>query len=1045
MNGRSFSVKELIALGASAITIGLIAILVVLDTDISRAERRLLTQAKTIHAAVSHRLDSLQAVLLVLVELQHAGDMLKHAQFTAFAQELLTTYPHIRSILFLNKTSQAASPTARPFYLPINLIESLEPLPEHLLGYDAASHPVLKQAIEDAVASGAVIASPPIRLRRDRDSILVLKSTYRGPQAAQSSSDRQALFSGMIALELEAEHLLHGLLTGDADLGISIRIIDQQDSAGSFYQRPADKQTVTDTFPWFPRFSYQQPLDIYGQTLSLTISQQPGLDIIQGWSLSTALFLSVLLMLSLVWIYRNTLERQQAKEALRLAATTFETHEGIVITDSKGKILRVNRAFTRITGYMAEEIIGENARRLQSGRQDAAFYRHLWDTVLATGYWQGEIWNRRKNGEIYPEWLSITAVKDDYKVTSHYVGAFIDLSELKRQQQIIERTAQEEQALGTLLRLSHQLLDMETFLQQALEALLTSVAWLGILPKGAILLNAGDGQGEVLQLTATHGLPPDLRKACRRVPFGKCLCGRAAATRSVHFTAHVDHQHEIRYDGMVDHGHYNVPILSGETVLGVLVIYLPPEHPCEEQEKAFLCRVADVLGMGISRRQVEAKIKHQAYHDVLTDLPNRSLLLDRMEQALANAKRHRHLGALLFLDLDHFKNINDSLGHLVGDELLREVAGRLRAGLREADTVARLGGDEFVVLSSEVYDKRDMAVAHAQSVAKKLLTLLATPFPIQGDELHVTASIGIVLFPQDHKHAADILKHADTAMYQAKRIGRNNYRFFSPVMQHAAEKRLSLQNELRQALRRNELHLYFQPQVNADGEINGAETLLRWAHPQRGITSPTEFIPAAEETDLILSIGEWVLRNACARIVTWGKAGISVKEQHLAINVSPRQFHQTDFVDQIKRICIETGCDPSLLELELTEGVLLADVEDAIKKMQALKALGIRFSIDDFGTGYSSLAYLKRLPLDKLKIDRSFVRDIVTDPNDAAIADTIIAIAHHLELEVIAEGVESIEQFDFLRARSCTGYQGYYFSRPLTLDDYLRRLSTDRP
>jgi diguanylate cyclase (GGDEF)-like protein/PAS domain S-box-containing protein len=440
------------------------------------------------------------------------------------------------------------------------------------------------------------------------------------------------------------------------------------------------------------------------------------------------------------------------------------------------------------------------------------------------------------------------------------------------------------------------------------------------------------------------------------------------------------------------------------------------------------------------RKRAEELIEHQATYDALTELPNRRLLLDRLTQALARCRRHGHKGALLFLDLDQFKHINDSLGHPVGDELLKETSKRMTKGLREEDTAARMGGDEFVVLLSEIGDDAEKTAQQSREVAEKLRNQISVPCIIRNNELHITASIGIATFPMGAEDANDVMRHADTAMYRAKEAGRNTIRFFLPSMQHAAEQRLRLQNELRLALTRNEWELHFQPQVDASGTTVGAEALLRWRHPERGLIAPAEFIPVAEETGQILLIGEWVLERSLSRLKTWTNDIANSTLSRLAINVSPRQFHQTDFLLRIESILSETGADPGRLTLELTEGVIIDNLDDTIRKMDALKRLGMRLSIDDFGIGYSSLAYLKQLPLDEVKIDRSFVSDVTTDPSDANLVKTIITMADHLGLDVVAEGVETEEQLRFLLEQGCGLFQGYYFNRPQSAEDFEKLL-----
>jgi diguanylate cyclase (GGDEF)-like protein/PAS domain S-box-containing protein len=554
-------------------------------------------------------------------------------------------------------------------------------------------------------------------------------------------------------------------------------------------------------------------------------------------------------------------QRKRSEANLRVAATAFESQEGMIITDADQRILRINRACSEITGYSPEEAVGQTPRMFSSGKHDAAFYREMWASIQGSGAWKGELWNRRKNGEVYPEWFSISAVKgDDGKVTN-YVASFIDISQ---------------------------------------------------------------------------------------------------------------------------------------------------------------------------RKSAEDEIKHLAFYDPLTGLPNRRLLLDRLRHALAASARNETVGALLFIDLDNFKTLNDTLGHDKGDLLLESVSRRLIASVREHDTVARLGGDEFVVMLENLSEDPKDAAGEAGLVGEKILLAIDEPHHLAGLTHHSTASIGIALFAQQTDTVDELLRRADLAMYQAKAAGRNTLRFFDPEMQASVTARATLDNELRIAVDAGQFLLHYQAQVADDGRLTGAEVLIRWQHPERGMTFPGSFIPEAEETGLILPIGNWVLQTACTQLAIWAKQP-KMAQLTLAVNVSALQFRHADFVQQVLAALEHTGANPKKLKLELTESLLVNDVEDIIAKMSALKARGVCFSLDDFGTGYSSLSYLKRLPLDQLKIDQSFVRDILIDPNDAVIAKTIIALADSLGLTVIAEGVETEAQRDFLARQGCLAYQGYLFSHPLAL------------
>ncbi|MGB0468479.1 MAG: putative bifunctional diguanylate cyclase/phosphodiesterase [Pontibacterium sp.] len=451
----------------------------------------------------------------------------------------------------------------------------------------------------------------------------------------------------------------------------------------------------------------------------------------------------------------------------------------------------------------------------------------------------------------------------------------------------------------------------------------------------------------------------------------------------------------------------------------------------------------------IEKRNKEIKQKNQeveqhAFFDALTELPNRRLLMLQLEKEVERSKRNESTGALMYLDLDHFKIINDSLGHSTGDDLLVNVSQRLKKLLRSVDMPARVGGDEFVIILPELDQTVAVAANNALLVAESIRSSISQPYEIDGRTLHTSPSIGITLFNSDNCNTSDIIKQADLAMYQAKDDGRNLVQFFADDMQLLAVQRLQIEEDLRFALETDleQLEIYFQPQVDHAGGIQGAEVLLRWHHPQKGNISPATFVPVAETTGLIHPLGKWVLSEACKQLAVWQAQGIKLQ---LAVNVSPNEFLHADFVASTLAIINSSGIDPSWLELEITEGVLLRNIDEVVRVMVKLKRYGIQFAVDDFGTGYSSLQYLKTLPLSKLKIDQSFVRDITTDPNDAAIVITIIAMTKHLGLEVIAEGVETEEERNFLYNNGCDLFQGYFFSKPLTLNAFEAQLKTKHP
>ena len=477
------------------------------------------------------------------------------------------------------------------------------------------------------------------------------------------------------------------------------------------------------------------------------------------------------------------------------------------------------------------------------------------------------------------------------------------------------------------------------------------------------------------------------------------------------------------------------PIKTGAELHGVMEFFIRESRRSDPVLLAMAGSIGSQIGQFIARKGAEDEIRQLAFYDPLTGLPNRRLLTDRLQHALAAVIRSKRHGGLLFIDLDNFKTINDTLGHGKGDLLLQQVAERLSGCVRVGDTVARQGGDEFVIMLMDLSDVGCEAAMQTELIGEKILAALNRPYQFAGHVYHTSASIGATLFDGQLESPDELLKRADLAMYRAKAAGRNTLRFFEADMQAAVTRRAGLETDLRAGLAEQQFLLYYQAQIDASGRVGGAEALLRWRHPVRGFTSPAEFIPAAEESGLILPLGRWVLETACRQLAAWSGRPATA-HLTLAVNVSARQFRQPDFIGQVVELLERSGADPHKLKLELTESMLLDDVEQTIVKMSALKALGVGFSLDDFGTGYSSLSYLKRLPLDQLKIDQSFVRDVLSDPNDAAIVCTIVALAQSLGLAVIAEGVETEQQRDFLARNGCKAWQGYLFSRPVPLAQF---------
>ena len=572
-------------------------------------------------------------------------------------------------------------------------------------------------------------------------------------------------------------------------------------------------------------------------------------------SQSIAIFDHLEQFLYSVHLMEDITELSQQQDRLRLSAKVFEsTTEGIVITDKDGTILAVNPAFCTITGYTEQEALGQNPRILKSDRHHQSYYQEMWKSLETVGKWQGEIWNKRKDGNTYPELLTISSILNDTGETTHYVAVFMDIT-----------------AINEMVK----------------------------------------------------------------------------------------------------------------------------------------------------------QLDHLAHHHPLTHLPNRRLLQTRLNHSIQRAVTEQHQGTAIYIDLDNFKNINDSLGHTAGDEVLKEVATRLKQHTRDVDTIAHLGGDEFVLVLDQVRSVHNVVVR-----CEEVLQRLNSPYNVDNYELFVSASLGITIFPDDGTNADEVLKNADTAMFKAKEKGKNSYHIYSPELTDAAFERVVLESHLRHAIEKNELILHYQPQVTLPaGEVIACEALVRWQHPELGLIAPDRFIPLSEETGLIVPIGEWVLRTACQQWVNWHKQGLNLRR--IAVNLSGRQIQQKELPTMVQRILEETGCPAQALELEITESFLMQHPKQSIAVLQKIKELGIELSIDDFGTGHSSLNYLKRFPVNRLKIDRSFVADIPENEEDNALVKAIIAIGKSLKLNVIAEGIETLEQSNFLTENGCNEGQGYLYSRPV--------------
>ncbi|MCH8346206.1 MAG: PAS domain S-box protein, partial [Chloroflexi bacterium] len=671
-------------------------------------------------------------------------------------------------------------------------------------------------------------------------------------------------------------------------------------------------------------------------------------------------------------------ERKRAEDALRkLSCAVEQSPSLVIITDSNGTIQYVNPKFTQVTGYTAEEAIGKTPRILKSGETSHEEYKRLWETITSGGEWRGELHNKKKNGELYWASVTIVPVKDEEGTITHLLGVQEDITDRKRAEEALQESEEKYRDLVENMSEVLYALDKDgriTYVSPVVEQI------------------GGYTPSELIGRSFTEFIHPD-------------------------DLAHLMESFQRTISGDLEPSEFRILTKSGE-----IRWVRTSSRPVFEEDR--LVGLRAVMMDITERKQAEETIKHLAYHDALTDLANRTLFQDRLTVALAQARRKRRMAAVMFLDLDQFKVVNDTVGHALGDRLLQGVAERLTGLVRDGDTVARVGGDEFTLLLQEVERAEEVA-----EVAERVLDALRQPWELNGHEFRITASIGIAMFPNDGEDADSLLRNADTAMYRAKDQGRDNYKLYTPAMNTRIVERLALENSLRHGLERGEFLVYYQPQVDiASGRIVGMEALVRWQHPERGLVFPAEFIPVAEETGLIVPLGEWVLRTACAQNKAWQAAGYP--PMRVAVNLSARQFQQRDLVEVVDEVLKETGLEARWLQLEITEGIAMQDVESNIAVLRELRQMGVQIAIDDFGTGHSSLSYLSRLPIDVIKIDQSFIQDLTTDPNGAAIARSIIVMAHNLKLKVIAEGVETEEQLAFLKKRRCDEMQGYLFSKP---------------
>ena len=778
---------------------------------------------------------------------------------------------------------QIAPNGPRDHYAPITYIYPETAVNLKAVGFDLLSKASVYQSLYQSRDTGLMAMTGRMTLVQDYQDMsgnhakVIYLPIYNTEKPIETISDRREALSGWVSAPFRFKDLM-ATIPNPADDGVNLDIYEGQviDEGEHLYGNGFSHSIEASDALLFTSHT----IDVGGKYWTLGFSTLPSFS--ENLNAQThhwiALFGTVFSFFSgwLVWLIgvgRNkaiALAEEMTKD-LRLHAKVFESsQEGFFVTDEHNKIISVNRGFTQITGYTSEEVIGMPPSILSSGRQDKAFYREMWTCLKRDKYWQGELWNRRKSGVIYPQWLSISAVVDDKDQIKNYVCVFLDHSE---------------------------------------------------------------------------------------------------------------------------------------------------------------------------KKNAEEAIHNLMYFDKLTGLPNRQLLLDRIKQSIEDTDFTKSYYGLLYIDVDDFKQLNESMGYVYGDLFLMEIANRIQVAIDQTYTVARIGSDEFVVLVPVIDQERELALEQVKKMAENIFKAIKQPYDFNSDQYLAKVSIGVTLFGGEYARIGldkpdQILKLADIAMSQAKKTGRDKIHFYDQEMQTEFENRILLESSLRQAIP-SELELYYQAQVDSDGNLFGAEALIRWHSKEHGFVSPASFIPIAEESGLILQIGEWVINSACKQLKAW-ESDPKTRALILAINISPKQFSQDDFVQQVIKTVEQVGINPDRLKLEITEGILVDDINAAIEKMKSLQANGLRISLDDFGTGYSSLTYLKRLPLDQLKIDRSFVSNIDKDPADRAIASTIVTLGNTLGLHVIAEGVETSSQREILIECGCYLFQGYYFSKPLTAADFQR-------
>lgn len=875
----------------------------------------------------------------------------------AFSDDLKNTLYHMRAVLQQINQLQ----TLRDRYMSVPTVEALNSLQaayhvafsQRNLVAEAVSYLLLLCVVVLFASLGAAMRRVAVAREQSDRSWTQLRD------AVESLTEAFALFSGdgRLVLSNDRYRETYPWLSGVLEAGVSLQDINRL-NAEHIDHNTADKKGMLATLPCKGRSSYTEELKD-GRWLRASDSCTSAGE--------------------LVCVRFDITDIKQIEQDLRKLYRALEqSPASVVITNTSGNIEYVNPKFEEITGYRAQEVLGQNPRMLKSGDKTAEDYKAMWQAILSGKVWRGQFHNRRKDGSIYWESASISPVRDEEGEISHFIAVKEDITSQKRAEDLLRMNA-----------------------------------------------TVFDTINEAILVTDSEGTIKTVNPAFSRITGFQAHEVIGRNPRILSSGRHDDAFYREMWSSLVQRGYWNGEIWNRRKDGSVFPEWLSLAVIKDSQGKAqeYVAVFSDIS----QRKHDEEQIRRQANYDALTSLPNRSLLVDRLASSLKSAQREHWQVALLFIDLDRFKGVNDSLGHVAGDELLQLVGERLKTCVREADTVARFGGDEFVIVLEDISKANDVA-----EIAKQILYRMSQPFPLSRGEVFVGASIGITLYPDDAGDADTLLRNADMAMYRAKDQGRNNYQFFTLAMNEQVQQRIDLERDLRAAIEKRELVLFYQPLVNArDGCMAGVEALIRWNHPTLGMLAPNRFIPLAEETGLIGPIGDWVLESACRQGAVWQREGLDLV---VNVNVSSLQLKLGLGIEEVDQVLSDTGLQPQYLNLEVTESLMMENADHSLAWMRAVRALGVSLSVDDFGTGYSSLSYLKRFPMNTLKIDREFVRDVPADQGDASLIHAIIAMADSLGLKVVAEGVETREQEEFLRQAGCDVLQGFLFSKPLRVD-----------